>query len=276
MPNIEEFNHLKGELNRLLPTLSKWRVEELRAIISEFHTNKWKRHRTPKYGTINKGFTTAELNQFLSVIGDDRYRLLFKYQAYLGLRIGEVIKLNVKDINFNTRILKVHTEKAASLDTLCIPRFLFDETTQFIRSHTKEIDSAEGYLFYADKRRSFTTDLHVDQDYMRNIFRYYLQIAGLDEVYDTTSESNPRRTRRRLHRLTTHSLRHHAITMFSKSNSGNLPLTKRFARHQSVSSTQVYIYTSNDELYKAIDTAYAPLKSTVQPNQATLRPPSKS
>ena len=47
----------------------------------------------PKYGSINKGFTELELQHFLRNVKNDKFRLLFKYQAYLGLRVGEVSKL---------------------------------------------------------------------------------------------------------------------------------------------------------------------------------------
>jgi integrase len=79
-----------------------------------------------------------------------------------------------------------------------------------------------------------------------------VNLANIDQVYDISEESNAR-TPRRLHRLTTHSLRHYAITSFSKQTNGNLVLTSRFARHADPSTTMIYISTKKEELYKELD-----------------------
>ncbi len=50
-----------------------------------------------------------------------------------------------------------------------------------------------------------------------------------------------------------HSLRHYAITSFSKQTNGNVLLTSRFARHASPETTMIYISTKKEELYKKLD-----------------------
>ena len=82
----------------------------------------------PKYGSMNKGFTDEELERFFGVIDDTKVHLLFSYQAILGLRIGEVITLNIKDINLRTRELRIATEKSGKTDYLLIPKKLFYST----------------------------------------------------------------------------------------------------------------------------------------------------
>ncbi|MCL5092304.1 MAG: site-specific integrase [Candidatus Marsarchaeota archaeon] len=253
---LEELERIKGELRELLPLLSKWRVEELQKVISHYYTTKWKHRKFRKYGSINKGFTQEELERFLGVIKEPRFRLLFEYQAYCALRVGEVCQLNIKDFDFKIMELRVKTEKAHTLDTLRVPQFLFEQTLDYIREHAKEIDDAHGYLFYKDKRKSHTNKPYLDLNYIRKVFRYYVSLAGLTEVYDTTEESSPSRAKRRLYRLTTHSLRHFGITTFNKAVSGDIILTKAFARHREISSTQVYVHTSKEELYNAIENAF--------------------
>ncbi|MFP3949498.1 MAG: hypothetical protein ACLFUZ_00180 [Candidatus Micrarchaeia archaeon] len=56
-------------------------------------------------------------------------------------------------------------------------------------------------------------------------------------------------------RLTTHSLRHYAITNHSKKNNGNVVLVNKFARHRRLQTTMVYIYTNKEELYRSIERA---------------------
>ncbi len=141
MRNLEQemaVNRLKGELQLILPTLGKHKIEEVRRVIDNHYNKRFKgKRRTPKYGSLNKGFTDNQLEAFLRTINNEKYRLLFSYQAYMGLRIGEVVRLNLKDINVQTRELTVFTEKAKTIDTLIIPLKLFEETQIFI--------VAEGY-----------------------------------------------------------------------------------------------------------------------------------
>lgn len=89
--------------------------------------------------------------------------------------------------------------------------------------------------------------VYLDVNYVRNRFRYYVKLADVDQVYDISDES-ARSTPRRLHRLTTHRLRHYAITSFSKQTNGNVVLTSRFARHASPETTMIYISTKKEEL----------------------------
>ncbi len=254
---LEELQRIKGELRELMPLLSKWRVEELQKLISHHYTHKWKHKSYRKYGSINKGFTQEELARFLSIIEDDRFLLLFSYQAFCGLMLGEAVKVNISDLDFTAHTLKVHTEKAQTLDMQKVPEFLFSQTLDYIRKHEKEIEEAKGYLFYTDKRHSNTEMPYVNLNYARKVFRHYISLAGLNEVYDTTEESIPSRAKRRLYRLSTHSLRHYAITSFNRAVNGNITLTKAFARHREISSTQVYVHTSKEELYNAVERAFS-------------------
>ena len=90
-------------------------------------------------------------------------------------------------------------------------------------------------------------------DYVRNRFRHYIELADIDQVYDISDESYESHAPRRLHRLTTHSLRHYAITSFSKQTNGNIVLTSRFARHSKPDTTMTYINTRKEELYAELD-----------------------
>ncbi len=242
----------KRYVQSLLPHLAKHEVEDLTHMIRQYYIIKFHRRRTPKYGTINKGFTEEQLQRFFRAINDPKFRLLFNFQARLGLRIGEVIRVNVKGIDFETRELTVRTEKTRLLDSLRIPLPLFKELVEFAQANSTLIEQAKGYIFFRDAAKSRRIEPYLEPNYVRNRFRRYLELAGLDEVYDTSDEQQGRKPRR-LHRLTTHSLRHYAITRFAKQANGNLILTSRFARHVDPSTTSIYISTSKQEVYDVID-----------------------
>ena len=232
-------------------------LQQLQSVLHKTQTKRFAgKRKTPKYGSLSKAFSDMQLQRFLHVVDSDRFRLLFRYQAQLGLRIGEVVRVNINAIDLETRELTLKTEKAQVMDSLLIPMPLFKDTIAFISKHRTEIEKAQGYLFYADKLRTKRPEPFLEQDYVRNRFRHYVRLAGLDEVYDTSDETNPERSVRHLHRLTTHSLRHYAITSFAKQTNGNLVLTSRFARHSDPSTTMTYITTRKEELYKEIDNAF--------------------
>ena len=252
----KELANMKEELKLILPELGKHKIEELRRVIDRHYEKRFKgKRKIPKYGSLNKGFTEQQLQAFFMKIDSTKFRLLFEYQAYMGLRIGEVCRVKVSDINFATRELTIRTEKAKTLDTLIIPQRLFDETIAFIRENAKEIESHENYLFFTKTEQSQAGNVHIGIDYARNRFRQYVVLAGLDEVYDVSEEEADRAVRH-LHRLTTHSLRHYAITRFAKGCNGNLVLTSRFARHHEPNTTMTYIAKDKDELYGQMDRVF--------------------
>ncbi len=249
-----DFLDYKNGLDLLLPKLAKHEVEELRSVIHQHYVKRFKRSRIPKYGNLNKGFTEQELNVFFRAIDSEKYRLLFSFQAQLGLRIGEAVSVNVKDINFDTRELTVKTEKAQVIDTCLIPVPLFQQTIAFVNRNSENIENSEGYVFFKEWH-SHSKLMHVEVNYVRNRFTRYLAKAGLSESYGISDEPDGRQVRR-LHRLTTHSLRHYAITSFSRQTNGNVVLASRFARHSDPSTTMTYISTRKDELYKEIDNTF--------------------
>ena len=254
------FRQAKSHLESMLPRLPKHKLEELRTLIVRHYMKRgYGRRRTPKYGSINKGFTEQQLQAFMAIIDSPKFKLLFKFQAYLGLRIGEAVGIGLKSINFQMRELTIKTEKKGTFDTMIIPLQLFKETTEYIRAYAAQIEQAQGCLFYKDvgrgggKQRS---QGFVDSSYARNKFREYVTRANLDEAYDLSDEREGRRVRK-LHRLSTHSLRHYAITHFSKQTNGNIVLTSRFARHSDIDMTMTYVHTQKEELYREIDNAFS-------------------
>lgn len=253
-----ELNRVKGEIEALLPTLGKHRIEELQRTIAKHYVRRFKgKRKIPKYGALNKGFTDLKLTAFFHAIDNPKHRLLFSYMAYLGLRVGEVCFVNIKDMDFKTRELKVRSEKTHKLDLLVIPLSLWQQTQQFINANRLAIDESDGYFFYQEKGKSKRQEHYIEPNYVRKVFRQYIISCGLDEVYDVSDESMEGRGTRRLHILTTHSLRHYAISKFARATNGNLILTSRFARHLEPSTTTTYIHTDKEELYRAIDGAFS-------------------
>ena len=152
--------------------------------------------------------------------------------------------------------MTTNSEKSRQLDTLINPIDLFKETLEFINIHLAEIKAAEGYIFFKENDYGKTGLPYINLNYVRNVFRKIIERAELDQTYAISEETYSTHRPRPLHRLTTHSLRHYAITHFTKSTNGNLVLASRFARHANHSTTMRYIAKDKDELYKNIDSAF--------------------
>ena len=130
---------------------------------------------------------------------------------------------------------------------------LFKETVEFVAKNAVQIKAANGYISYKENGNNHNDLSHVEQHYMRKVFREIIKESGLDTIYGESDESLYRRKERTLHKLTTHSLRHYAITKFAKSTNGNVVLASRFARHANPSTTTRYIAKDSEQLYKEID-----------------------
>ncbi len=171
----------------------------------------------------------------------------------MGFRIGEVVRVNITGIDFKSREFKFRSEKSRRLDSLIIPIQLFKETIDYIRKNQEQIGKSGGYLFFTEKEKSSREEPYLEQNYVRKVFREYIQEANLDEIYDTSTETGFGRKERKLHLLTTHSLRHYAITRFARQTNGNVVLASKFARHSDPNTTMRYIHADKRELYEAID-----------------------
>ena len=245
---------MKEEIEAQLPKLAKHQIEELTKVIRQYYVKTYKHRSIPKYGRLNKGFDDYQIQAFFKVIDRPKYRLLFGLMANLGFRIGEVIRINISQIDFKTRELKLRSEKSGRLDSLIVPVQLFKELVLFVRENQEDIERAEGYIFFREaSSHSHRKEPYLEQNYVRKVFREYIQLAGLDQVYDVSDETDPNRARRNLHLLSTHSLRHYAITRFARATNGNILLASKFARHSEPSTTMRYIHTDKRELYEAID-----------------------
>ena len=252
-----DFEQILSTLDDTSNRLSKWQVEKLRKRLRENYERRFKRPKEPKYGSISRAFTELELQHFLGNVPNEKFRLFFKYQAYLGLRIGEVCKLHISNIDFDKRELTLNTEKSHKIDTLRIPEELFKETVLYVNGNIASVKAARGYIFFKDaSAHKKNKTLCLDMDYARNMFRRAAQAARLDQIYAYSEERNGRKERR-LYKLTSHSLRHYAITKFSKSTNGNVVLTSRFARHSDPGTTMRYIAKDNADLFQNIDLAFS-------------------
>ncbi len=228
----------------ILTSLPKHRLEGLILALRKELRRRYIRKKPSKYGNLNKGFTDEELGKFLSCCLNLKAKLAFRLMANLGLRIGEVARIRIYDIDLNNRRFQLISEKTRKADSL----YLHDEVLEILKlwmdTNYEEIVAHDGYILYSEVKCNKMK--HVSSHWLRNAFRQAAILSGLNETYGHSDEMFDR-AERRLHRLTTHSLRHYFITKVYKTLKDPI-IAQKLARHSDIKSTQVYIHTAQNDL----------------------------
>jgi integrase len=183
-------------------------------------------------------------------------KLAFQLMSMLGFRIGEVVRINIKDVYWKHNKIKVFSEKTHQTDYLYLHNKVRKLISDWVRKHHNSIEQNEGYLFYSFKE----CRKHISKDWLRKEFRRIRDNAGLNETYGVAEDiNNPKRWNygdRKLYRLTTHSLRHYYITKVYQSCRDPL-LTMKNARHRDINSTKTYIHLSEAEVDDTLNKAFS-------------------
>ena len=91
-------------------------------------------HATVWSKNINRDFSDEELDKFFSVVSNEKHLMCFKLQTYLGLRISEAVKVNLNDIDFNRRKIRVYAEKTKEMDFLHLHDKVFESMPKRLKS----------------------------------------------------------------------------------------------------------------------------------------------
>lgn len=203
----------------------------------------------PKYGLLNKGFTPAEFEQFLPHVTSEQARLIFRLQAYLGLRISEAVSLRTADLDLPGRKLWVQSAKGSY--PALYP--LLDNLYPYLAAWVGAGKHSDLYLFpskHNANRRS-----HVSPHWAAKELREARKRADLGMIYGESLPCGSRRRSRPLYRLSTHSLRHMFIQTV-QNKLGDVLVTQKLARHRDIRSTLHYTYKSQEQLHEALVSVY--------------------
>jgi len=247
--NGEPTNDLQPTTNDL-SNLSKHQIENLIRRLSKIKKKKYLRNNDRKYGNLNKGFTEAELKQFFKCCRNLRANLSFQLMANLGLRVGEVVRIKIEDLDFFKNKIKINTEKAGTVDFMHLHMGVRKLLHDWVQKFQEDIIKHNGFLLFPDSK-SQSDNNHISPNWLRKEFRDVCFLAGLNENYGVSEESYESHRERKLYRLTTHSLRHYFITKVYK-NSKNPLFTQRLGRHRDFKSTQTYININQEEIDNVI------------------------
>jgi integrase len=158
------------------------------------------------------------------------------------------------------------------IDFLPLHDKIHDILASWVRKYHTSIQEFGGHLLFSNKHysRRQAPD-YLTKNYMRKVFRGYLKKAGLDTVYATLkTDGNQPGEKRRLYRLSTHSLRHYFITRIYKT-SLNPVVTQALARHRAFGTTQNYINLTKKDCQQAMEKAFTTTQE--EPKRGGLESP---
>jgi integrase len=250
-----------------LGSLPKHELDRIIHTVLAEKKKRFRRRKEKKYGAMNKGFTDEELKKFFGCCNHPKAHLAFRLMSQLGLRIGEVVKIRLQDVDLVKRKLYVLTEKAHTGDFLYLHDEVFELLRAWIDTYDDEIRKNEDYLLYSEV--GWNKQRHISPFWLRNEFQRVRLLAGLHEWYGKSDETldRPQRT---LYRLTTHSLRHHFITKVYKTVKD--PVTaQKLARHTNIKSTMVYIHATQRDLDESMSRVFEKGSVEKEREQAELK-----
>lgn len=137
--------------------------------------------RTGKQGKVGKRLVFLELSEWKTLdkaIDNIYYRTLFTVMYWTGLRIGEVLGLTEKDIDFERNVIHITKQMGTdnkpstpktkhSIRDINIPQFLTDLLKRYLASHYYKVK----YIFNLESRMTINNKLHK-----------YCRLAGVTDI----------------------------------------------------------------------------------------------
>ena len=227
------------------------KLMRLSKMISVVRKKKFKRNRENRYGD-SKAMSYDDLAKFFSFFKPEefKFKVLFLLMAFLGLRLGEAVKVKREHLDLSNKRLMVETEKQGGrvMDSLFLHERVYGLLLDYLDSYESEVIES-GYLF------SSVRGGRVSTNQARIVFRRVCDRAGLSMVYGEREVLGKSKCPKgRLYLYTPHSLRH-SLGMYLSQQGTKIEYIQKILRHKSILNTMVYVKPRQDDVdyafYKA-------------------------
>ncbi len=189
---------------------------------------------TPKLKKRLPRFLSLEesINLLKVIDGPFRERDIAIFVLFLncGLRLSELVGINLSDINFAKRTLRIigkgNKERIVYLNDICI-----ESINNYINVRPDEIEyNDRNALFISNRKRRISNRM------VELLAKKYFKAAGIDES-----------------RYSPHKLRHTAATIMYKEGNVDIKTLQEILGHVSISTTQIYTHINSNDLKEAAD-----------------------
>ena len=187
--------------------------------------------RIPKYLTLDDSKKLLEAVNDMDDRNKERDYAIITLFLNCGMRLSELVGINIKDINFNDQKLNVigkgNKERTIYLNSACmnaVNKYLA------VRPHDNIKYDSKDALFLSERRE------RISNRTVQYIVKQELKRSGLDT-----------------NKYSVHKLRHTAATLMYKYGNVDIRALQELLGHESISTTEIYSHVDNSQIRNAVE-----------------------
>lgn len=185
----------------------------------------------PKYLTLDDSKKLLETAMSESDRNKERDFAIITLFLNCGMRLSELVGINIKDINFKDEKMNVigkgNKERTIYLNKACL-----NAVEGYIKVRPKDgvkFDSRDA-LFLSERKE------RISNRTVQYIVKQELRKSGLD-----------------INKYSVHKLRHTAATLMYKYGNVDIRALQELLGHESISTTEIYTHVDNSQIRKAVE-----------------------
>lgn len=190
--------------------------------------------RLPKYLTLEQSKKLLEVSDNADNRNSERDFAITTLFLNCGMRLSELVGINIKDINFDECQMNVigkgNKERTIYLNKACIKAindYLVVRPKEGVKKDQKDSDKA---LFLSERRQ------RIGKRTVQEIIYKELREAGIDTK-----------------KYSVHKLRHTAATLMYQYGGVDIRALQELLGHESISTTEIYTHVSNNQVRDAVE-----------------------
>ena len=187
-------------------------------------------HRVRTDTLIKETISDEALEHLRDSCTEIRDLALIDLLASTGMRVGELVKMNISDINFQERQCivfgKGNKERMVYLNSACLEAI---QNYLQVRPNEGVPVTEKNALFISRNKR------RISPKTVQHIVKTYLEKSGLDGQG-----------------FSTHKLRHTAATLMYQSGNVDVRVLKDILGHEQLNTTQIYTHVSDSQMEEAM------------------------
>ncbi len=187
--------------------------------------------RIPKYLTLDDSKKLLEAVNDMDDRNKERDYAIITLFLNCGMRLSELVGINIKDINFKDEKMNVigkgNKERTIYLNKACL-----NAVEGYIKVRPKDgvkFDSRDA-LFLSERKE------RISNRTVQYIVKQELRKSGLD-----------------INKYSVHKLRHTAATLMYKYGNVDIRALQELLGHESISTTEIYTHVDNSQIRKAVE-----------------------
>lgn len=187
--------------------------------------------RLPKYLSLEESKKLIEVTKTASDKNKERDLAIITLFLNCGMRLSELVGINIKDINFSENKLNV-IGKGNKERTIYLNKSCMDAINDYlkVRPHEGVKYESKDALFLSKRKERISNRM------VQEIVKRELAKAGLD-----------------LNKYSTHKLRHTAATLMYQYGHVDIRALQVLLGHESISTTEIYTHVNDEQVKDAVN-----------------------